>query len=247
MVSGKWLVVGDLVCCIHHSPIHDLPFTIYHLPFTIYRFHSMFVKICGITNLEDALVSVEAGADALGFNFYRPSPRFIEPRAAREIIEHLPESVLTVGVFVNEETPELVERIATEASVAALQLHGDESPDYCRALAGRYVIKVLAADSDFEPRRALDFDVQAVMLDAFDSTLRGGTGRVIDWSHARKTRELAPKLFLAGGLSPENVGEAILAVDPYGVDACSALETSPGRKTPERVAAFVKAVRAASS
>ncbi|MBA3354569.1 MAG: phosphoribosylanthranilate isomerase [Pyrinomonadaceae bacterium] len=203
-----------------------------------------FVKICGITNLEDALLSVAAGADALGFNFYRPSPRYIEPLAAREIMDRLPGNVLTVGVFVNEATPETVERISSDAGVAAVQLHGDESPEYCRALRGRYVIKVLTAGNDFEPQRALDYEVQAIMLDTFDPQMRGGTGRVMDWSVARRTRALVPKFFLAGGLAPENVQEAITAVNPYGVDACSALEISPGKKLPDRVAAFVKAARA---
>ncbi len=203
-----------------------------------------FVKICGITNLEDAQLCAAAGADALGFNFYRPSPRYIDPLAAREIVDRLPGNVLTVGVFVNELTTETVERIASDAGVLAVQLHGDESPDYCRALRGRYVIKVLAASNDFEPQRALDYEVQAIMLDTFDPQIRGGTGRVIDWSAARKTRALVPKFFLAGGLSPENVQGAIRAVGPYGVDACSALEIRPGKKLPERVAAFVKAARA---
>ena len=223
---------------------HDLPFS----PLTLFSFipdaFMAFVKICGITNLEDALLSVAAGADALGFNFYRPSPRYIEPLAAREITDRLPAHILTVGVFVNEPTPETVDRIASDAGVLAIQLHGDEPPDYCRALRGRYVIKVLTADNDFEPQHALDYQVQAIMLDAFDPQMHGGTGRVIDWSVARKTRALVPNFFLAGGLSPENVKRAITAVGPYGVDACSALEISPGRKLPERVVAFVKAARA---
>jgi phosphoribosylanthranilate isomerase len=202
------------------------------------------VKICGITNLEDALQAINAGADALGFNFYRPSPRYIEPRAARAIIDQLPGEILTVGVFVNEETPETVERIATEAGIQALQLHGDESPDYCQALAQRNVIKVFRVGKDFLPEQTSAYEVQAVMLDTFDHQLRGGTGRTIDWSMARKARELAPKLFLAGGLSPENVAKAIKEVEPYGVDACSSLEISPGKKIPSRVEAFVKAVRA---
>ncbi len=205
-----------------------------------------FIKICGITSLEDALQAVQAGVDALGFNFYGPSPRYIEPRAARDIVDQLPASVLTVGVFVNEATTDRVEQIATVSGVSALQLHGDESPEYCHALADRYVIKVLRVGEDFDPQRALDYNARAVMLDAFDSKRRGGTGRVVDWSLARKTRELVPRLFLAGGLAPENVGDAIAAVEPYAVDACSGLELSPGRKIPERVAAFVRAAHAAS-
>jgi phosphoribosylanthranilate isomerase len=202
-----------------------------------------FVKICGITSLEDALLSVAAGADALGFNFYRPSPRYIEPRVAREIIDRLPGNVLTVGVFVNEPDPDSVRRIATESGVAALQLHGDESPEFCRELGDRYVIKVLAAGDDFEPKRALDYKVQAIMLDTFDPRTRGGTGRLIDWSVARATRALVPRLFLAGGLAADNVQDAIAQVDPYGVDACSRLEITPGKKAPERVEAFVNAAR----
>jgi phosphoribosylanthranilate isomerase len=135
--------------------------------------------------------------------------------------------------------------VARDAGVSALQLHGDESPEYCRALKHRSVIKVLRVTHDFVPERALDYDVESIMLDAFDKNLRGGTGHTIDWSSARRTRELVPKLFLAGGLSPENVAAAIAAVEPYAVDACSALETSPGRKDPLRVRAFVAAARTA--
>lgn len=208
----------------------------------------MLIKICGITNLEDALLAVDAGAGALGFNFWRPSRRFIEPTEARVIIDQLPANVLTVGVFVNEASPEMVARIGAQAGVAALQLHGDESPEYCDALGEHYVIKALAVGEDFEPQRALKYNVRAIMLDAFDKKTRGGTGRQIDWSLARRTRELVPRLFLAGGLSPENIAEAIAAVNPYGVDACSALEGGPGKKDPERVRSFIRvAVAAASS
>jgi phosphoribosylanthranilate isomerase len=203
------------------------------------------VKICGISNLADALSAVDAGADMLGFNFYRPSPRYIKPKDAHEIIDQLPATVLTVGVFVNEPSPDEVERIANEAGVAALQLHGDESPDYCVALKDRFVIKVFGVGEKFAPEEPARYDVAAIMLDAFDRKAWGGTGRVIDWSVARQTRELVPKVFLSGGLSPENVAEAIETVDPYAVDACSSLEFSPGRKDPARVRSFVAAVRGA--
>jgi phosphoribosylanthranilate isomerase len=199
------------------------------------------VKICGITNLEDALVALRAGADALGFNFYQGSPRFIEPEAARGIIEQLPARVLTVGVFVNEGLPEDVARIADRARVAALQLHGDESVDYCRALKDRFVIKALRVTRDFRPESAARYETDAVLLDAFAGAARGGTGRMIDWHVARRTRELVPKLFLAGGLAPENVTDAIRAVEPYAVDACSRLEFAPGRKDSARVKAFIAA------
>jgi phosphoribosylanthranilate isomerase len=204
-----------------------------------------YVKVCGITNLEDALACIEAGAEMLGFNFYRSSPRYIQPGAARKIIDQLPADILTVGVFVNEATAARVKQIADEAGIAALQLHGDESPEYCNCLADRYVIKVLFVDGDFDPRSALDYHVQAIMLDAADKKARGGTGRTIDWSVARRTRDLAPKLFLAGGLCPENVAAAIDTVQPYAVDACSSLEITPGKKDPMRVRAFLKAAHAA--
>ena len=200
------------------------------------------VKICGITNLEDAQAAVRAGADALGFNFYRRSSRFIEPDAARLIIEQLPGAVLTVGVFVNEGEPEALARIADRARVAAVQLHGDESPRYCRTLKDRFVIKALRVGADFVPESVARYEVDAILLDAFaGEARRGGTGHVIDWSLARRVRELVPKLFLAGGLSPENVAEAISAVEPYAVDACSRLECAPGRKDAARVSAFIAA------
>jgi phosphoribosylanthranilate isomerase len=203
------------------------------------------VKVCGITNLDDALAAVNAGADALGFNFYPPSPRYITPETARTIIDRLPREVLTVGVFVNQEL-EAVEKTASGAGISALQLHGAESPEYCRALKGRYLIKVFATDFEFKPETVLDYDVQAIMLDAFDKKTFGGTGKLSDWAIARKTRDLFPRLFLAGGLSAENVGEAIEQVNPYAVDACSLIEVAPGRKDHVRMHAFVAAVRKAS-
>jgi phosphoribosylanthranilate isomerase len=202
------------------------------------------IKICGITNLEDALAAVAAGADALGFNFYKPSPRYITPSQAREIVAQLPESILTVGVFVNEPSPEEVQAIAGEAGIAALQLHGDESPEYCAELASRnYVIKTFAVSDTFDPQMVQRYEVEAIMLDTRDNRLRGGTGRVFDWSIADEVNKLVSKLYLAGGLSPENAGEAVSTVRPYAVDACSALEDKPGRKNHERMRAFVRSVR----
>lgn len=203
------------------------------------------VKICGITSLEDALAAVEAGADALGFNFYPPSSRYISTRAAREITDQLPEGILKVGVFVNEE-PQSVARIANEAGLSAVQLHGDESPEYCRELRGRYVIKAFGAVNDLN---LADYQVDAVMLDTKDELLRGGTGRVFDWLIAQRARESAKSvaLFLAGGLSPDNVAEAIVTVRPYAVDACSSLEDAPGRKNHGRMRAFVKAARSVTA
>jgi phosphoribosylanthranilate isomerase len=202
-----------------------------------------FIKICGITNLDDALAAVDAGADALGFNFYKPSPRYVTPETAAEIISQLPSTVLTVGVFVNEQSPRSVEELARRASVTAIQLHGDESPGYCSAIENRYVIKAIAAGADFDLQHALDYDVDAILLDTKHDTLRGGTGRVFDWSIALEVRRAVPKLYLAGGLGIENIEDAINSVDPFAVDACSALEETPGKKNHVTMRAFVNAIR----
>lgn len=205
------------------------------------------VKICGINNLEDALVAVDAGADALGFNFYKPSPRYVTPQHAREIIERLPESILKVGVFVNEPTPEDVRNIAEQAGLTALQLHGDESPGYCHELAAtHYVIKALPVAGDFDINLVHNYQVTAIMLDTKHKTLRGGTGNTFDWSIAKEVGKDVSKLYLAGGLSPENVADAIESVRPFAVDACSALESQPGKKDHKRVRAFLQTVRSMS-
>lgn len=201
------------------------------------------VKICGITNLVDARAAIEAGADAIGFNFYPPSPRYISPQNARVIIDQLPSDVLTVGVFVNEESPLKVLHIAEQAGVKALQLHGDESPEYCAGLSTHFVIKVFSAASGFSDEQVRKYDVPAAMLDAGDKKTRGGTGRVVDWTFAARFRELVPRLFLAGGLSPQNVSEAIETVKPYAVDACSLLEHTPRQKNHELVRAFINQAR----
>ncbi len=186
---------------------------------------------------------IEAGADALGFNFYPPSPRHIEPLKARSIIESLPKNALTIGVFVNEETPQRLEEIASDAGISALQLHGDESPEYCLALSHWPVIKVLRVRAGFQPQSVLDYPAKMMMLDAFDPRLRGGTGQVIEWDLAREAGALVPRLFLAGGLTPDNVSAAIAYIKPYGVDACSAIESRPGVKDPSRVRRFISAAK----
>jgi phosphoribosylanthranilate isomerase len=206
------------------------------------------VKICGITNLDDAYVAIDAGADMLGVNFYQPSPRYIAPDAARELINKLKDvdsSVEVIGVFVNE-TIESVIDIATVTGIDAVQLHGDESPSFCEELNTRdgiSVIKALRVREQFVPDHAQQYPVHAIMLDAFHQTLRGGTGQTIDFEVARKACGLVPRLFLSGGLSPENVAAAIRQVRPYAVDACSLLESAPGKKDPARMGAFVAAVR----
>jgi phosphoribosylanthranilate isomerase len=210
------------------------------------------VKICGITSIDDARAAIEAGADMLGFNFYRQSPRFVEPQNVKTIIEALrsetgKQTVTMVGVFVNESSPGSVMRVVEETGIEAVQLHGEESIEFCQRLKlllnGKSLIKVLRVIGRFTPTETEAYDADAIMLDSFHSEMRGGTGHVFDWSIARSVRELVPRLFLAGGLSPANVAQAIAQVDPYAVDACSSLESSPGQKDAERMRAFVQAVR----
>ena len=201
------------------------------------------VKVCGITNLEDALAALGAGAEMLGFNFYARSPRYVTPAAARRVVERLPEGVECVGVFVNESAPEEVARIAREAGVGAVQLHGDETPEFCRGLAGLTTIKALRVGPGYGPEAAAAYPTDAVLLDAYVAGEWGGTGRTFDWALARRTREAVPKLFLAGGLNPDNVAEAVAAVRPYAVDVCSGVETSPGRKSERLMRRFVEQVK----
>jgi phosphoribosylanthranilate isomerase len=205
------------------------------------------IKICGITSLEDARVCTEAGADMLGFNFYPASPRYIPPRDARRIIELLPAAVTCVGVFVNEDSPARVAQLALEAGVSVAQLHGDESPSYCRALRGCSVVKALRVSPAYRPEQAAGCGSQTVLLDAFSPDAYGGTGRTFAWPVARATRALVSGLILAGGLTPENVAEAIVQVRPYAVDACSSLESAPGIKDGARVLEFVAAVKRADA
>lgn len=200
------------------------------------------VKICGITNADDALAAVEAGARLLGFNFYPKSPRYVSPTNARRIIEQLPERIKGVGVFVNEDA-EAVARIAWEAGVTSVQLHGDETREFCDSLRGLSIIKALRVGEDFRVEDAAKFETEAVLLDAYIKDLRGGTGHTFDWSIARRTREVVRRLILAGGLTPENVAAAVESVRPYAVDVCSGVETAPGRKSFQLMHRFVEAVR----
>jgi phosphoribosylanthranilate isomerase len=202
------------------------------------------VKICGITNLADALSCADAGADMLGFNFYPASPRYIAPEEARRIGERLPTAITRVGIFVNEESPELVAELARAARVSAVQLHGEETPDYCSVLLDEFfVIKALRVAPGFVPEEVMRYGTKAVLLDAFCARAYGGTGRTFDWSVASAARARVPQLFLSGGLGPENVSEAVAVVQPYAVDACSLLERAPGQKDAGRIRAFVAAAR----
>lgn len=205
------------------------------------------VKICGITNLQDALLSVKAGADALGFNFYEKSPRFILPEKTGKIVEWLPNEVMKVGVFVNE-TMENIVKTSKIAGLSAIQLHGDESPEFARQLMAETdmeIIKVFRVSKDFRPEHVLEYEADAILLDAYSPKERGGTGEIFDWEIAASVQDLFPKMYLAGGLSSENVAQAVRIVRPYAVDVASGVESSPGKKDPIKVAAFIKAAKTA--
>jgi phosphoribosylanthranilate isomerase len=192
------------------------------------------LKVCGITSLSDALAAIECGAAYLGFNFYPPSPRYIAPAAALSITLRLPPEITTVGIFVNEARPEDVGGILAASGVEMAQLHGDEAPDYCARVGAERVIKALRVGADFDPRRVLDYQAAAILLDAYDAKLYGGTGKTVNWEVAREAAKLT-KVFLAGGLSPENVAQAVCAVGPFGVDVNSGVESAPGRKDADRL------------
>jgi phosphoribosylanthranilate isomerase len=204
----------------------------------------MHIKICGITNLEDAKAAIDAGADLLGFNFYSRSSRYIKPEVAHQIIKELPSNIINVGVFVNEETPEDVIAIAERAGVGVVQLHGEESPDYCAQVNHEVeVIKAFRVGDRFKPEYVLAYETNYILLDAFSSTLYGGTGHTFNWSIAKETSRLVPKLFLAGGLTPDNIAQAISSVNPYGVDICSGVELSPGKKDHIRMQKFIETIK----
>lgn len=201
------------------------------------------VKVCGITNLKDALAATRAGADMLGFNFYKRSPRYVSPEKARKIIEQLPDDILNIGVFVNQESPEAVASTAAASGITTVQLHGEESPAYCRALRNYSVIKALRVGEKFTIDELFEYETGAILLDSFSSTARGGTGETFDWSLAQLARKSISRLFLAGGLSPENVTEAVRVVQPYAVDVCSSVESSPGHKDEARLCEFIAAAK----
>jgi len=201
------------------------------------------VKICGITNWIDARRAVAAGADFLGFNFYPPSPRYITPAKARRIVRRLPERITVVGVFVNESEAKMLE-IARAVGLDYLQLHGDESPELVSRLKPAFpVIKALRVQKTFRLAQLAQFKrASAFLLDGFQPRRYGGTGKTFNWSMARRARGNG-KIFLAGGLTPQNVAAAIRAARPYGVDVCSGVEARPGKKDPSRVKAMMQAVQ----
>jgi phosphoribosylanthranilate isomerase len=201
------------------------------------------VKICGMTQLKDALFAVEQGVDAVGFIFYEKSPRAVTMKTVRKIITKLPPLVDTVGVFVNE-SAERVNKIADYCGLDLVQLHGEESPAFCRKIHRR-VIKVFRI-KDLQSIKQLEkYPVSGFLLDTFSDNLHGGTGKTFDWNLALPVKKIGP-VILAGGLTPCNIRQAVSQVRPYGVDVCSGVEKSSGIKDLEKVRAFLKNIRPGS-
>ena len=205
----------------------------------------MKIKICGITNLEDALVAAESGADALGFNFYPRSPRYIDPVSAQEIIAKLPGGIISVGVFVNSDV-ETIGSVASDCELGMVQLHGDEDKDFVDELSGTVdarimkVIRIGAASDRATP----PFPVDYYLLDS-DSEAFGGSGETFDWSRAIEFKRVVPEFYLAGGLTPENVRDAVRQVRPSGVDVCSGVEKTKRKKDASKIVKFIRNARSA--
>ena len=204
------------------------------------------VKICGITRWEDAQLSVELGAAALGFNFYPPSLRYIDPATARAIVTKLPPLITPVGVFANQSDAEDIARVARESGVRVVQVHGPQYPRVDGPLVRFPVIRSVPVSEGFQPEDLRDLAGDAFLLDAFDARLLGGTGKPFDWALAREARRFGT-IILAGGLTPENVGQAIQEVRPFAVDVASGVESAPGIKESGKLRAFFAAVAKADA
>jgi len=200
------------------------------------------IKICGITNIDDALRAVDAGADALGFVFFGASPRNISPEQARAIIRHLPPFIQTVGLFVNESLATINETADT-CGLDIIQLHGEESPDFCTGVKRR-VLKALRVRNFASLDSMPSYQVSAFLLDAWSPIARGGTGQTFNWDIAASAAA-DRKIILAGGLSCDNITDAIKKVRPYGVDVSSGVETTPGKKDAVKITEFIRKAKAA--
>jgi phosphoribosylanthranilate isomerase len=195
------------------------------------------VKICGITNLEDALTAVATGADALGFVFYSASPRHVSPDQAAEIIRRLPPFVQTVGLFVDEHLA-IVNATADQCGLDLVQLHGEETPEYCASIRRR-VLKAFRVRDMSTLDSLLQYHVAGCLLDAWSPVVHGGSGQTFNWEIAAEAVQRGHRIVLAGGLTPDNVSEAVRLVNPYAVDVSSSVESAPGRKDADKVGKFI--------
>jgi phosphoribosylanthranilate isomerase len=203
------------------------------------------VKICGITNQEDASFAANCGAAALGFIFYPLSPRYIKPANAEQITGGLPDKTVRVGVFVNAD-PEEINKIVERCGLDMIQLHGDESPDYCSQFPASMVIKAIELKNEQDLNNALNYNVTALLIDCRHAGLYGGTGRKANWDLACRIKNTKP-LILSGGLKKDNIVEALRSVAPAALDINSGVETSPGRKDHEKLARIFDIIRAADT
>ena len=199
------------------------------------------IKICGITDREEALFAAACGVEALGFIFYAPSPRYIDPLQAREIIAALPAEVVKVGVFVNLPVP-AVQQIVDFCSLDLIQLHGDETPEYCRQFPRSRLVKAVFLQSEADLTRLELYHTQAILVDARTSEKYGGTGKKADWGLAARVKD-GHNLILSGGLNEENIAAALAGVAPPAVDLNSGVESAPGRKDREKVRRIVALIR----
>jgi len=203
------------------------------------------LKICGITSRDEAAAIADMGVSALGFIFYRNSPRYTTPENVRNIVRNMPPFVSTVGVFVNEQ-PENIRGITEFCSLDWIQLHGDESPEYCNSLPRR-IIKAFRVKQEFNVEKLLDYNVEklldysvnAFLLDTYNEKAYGGTGTSFDWEVAKKAKKYGP-VILSGGLNTDNLLQALKEVQPYGVDISSGVEKSPGSKDLKKVEEIVR-------
>jgi phosphoribosylanthranilate isomerase len=201
------------------------------------------IKICGITNLEDAMAAAELGVDALGFNFYKKSPRYIDPQKAAEIIAQLPPFIMPVGIFVNEREEKIRDAMFT-TGIKVLQFHGDERPEFCDRFATR-VIKAFQVKDKESLKHMVHYHVSALLLDSYREGVRGGTGVTFDW-HLAVVAKTFGRVILAGGLTPKNVVEAVKLVQPYAVDVAGGVEKEKGIKDHSKMKKFVIEVRKAA-
>ena len=199
------------------------------------------IKICGVTEVEDARDASLLGADAIGLNFFEASPRYVLPEQAVRIIDSLPLFVTAVGVFVNYRDPQALEDFALSMRLGAVQLHGDESPDYCSMISRVDVIKAIPVGQDFAVDSLQKYPVTGILLDSKRKGVYGGSGQTFDWTWAAGANAFG-RIVLAGGLNAENVGGAIRELHPFAVDVTSGVESSPGRKDYERMRRFIDAV-----
>jgi len=200
------------------------------------------VKICGITNLEDAQVSLEAGCDALGFVFYKKSPRYIAVEVAKQIIKQLPKHAIKIGVFANTKE-ETIRHIAKVCHLDILQFHGNESPEFCRRFKGYKIIKAFRIKDKIDLPKILRYKTFAYLFDTFAKSRIGGTGRIFDWALLKYLKDIKQPIFLSGGLTERNVKKAIKTIHPDWIDVSSSVEIKPGKKDHKKVKKFIKTAR----